>query len=122
MRFRSAHHPLSPPIPNDWLNRLRTRPIETVERSRRQVVIEFRAVRGELCLKIIKNFLLQTTGILRRLDHQWWHCAENRPFCHPAFAMASDVMHNLATAGRMTDVHGILEIEMFGQRGEIVGV
>src|SRR6516164_98899 len=36
--------------------------------------------------------------------------------------MASDVVHHLATAGGVADVHGVLELEMGGQRRQIVGV
>ena len=36
--------------------------------------------------------------------------------------MARDVVHDLAAAGGMADVDGVLEVEMRGQRREIVGV
>ena len=36
--------------------------------------------------------------------------------------MASDVVNHLAASGGMSDMHGIPEIEMGGQRREVVGV
>src|SRR5262245_40616106 len=36
--------------------------------------------------------------------------------------MARDVAHDLAAAGGMANMHGVLEIEMRGHRGEVVGV
>ena len=31
-------------------------------------------------------------------------------------------MHNFAAAGRMADVHGVLEVEMCSECGQVVGV
>src|SRR6266487_5508585 len=39
-----------------------------------------------------------------------------------AFAVARDVMHHFAAAGGVTNMHGVLEVEMRGQRRQIVGV
>jgi len=36
--------------------------------------------------------------------------------------MAGNVAHDLAAAGGMADMHGVLEVEMRRQRGEIVGI
>ena len=36
--------------------------------------------------------------------------------------MSRKIMHDLAAAGRMTDVDGILQIEMGSHRSEIIGI
>src|SRR5438034_4100640 len=47
MRFCASHHTLTPPIPDYALRWLRTRPVITVERASRQIVIELGSVGGE---------------------------------------------------------------------------
>ena len=39
-----------------------------------------------------------------------------------AFAVARDVMHNLAATGRVADVDSVLEIEMRRHCGEVIGI
>ncbi len=41
---------------------------------------------------------------------------------YTAFAVARDIMHDLAAAGRMADMNGIFQVEMRDHRREIVGV
>ena len=36
--------------------------------------------------------------------------------------MPGDVAHDLAAAGRVADVHGVMDIEVRGHRGQVVGV
>ena len=100
----------------------RAGPVVAIERSGRQVVVELRAVGGELRLQAVEHFLGQAARIGRRLHHQRRHGADDRRFCHAAFAMAGNVMHDFAAAGGMADMHGVLEVEMRRQRREVVGV
>src|SRR3989454_12541696 len=50
------------------------------------------------------------------------HRADDHRFCHAAFAVARQVVHDFPAAGRVADMHRTLEVEMRGQRGEVVGV
>ena len=56
-RLGASHHTLAPPIPDHPLRGFRTRPVITIERSSRHVVIELGSVGGELRLKAVKNVL-----------------------------------------------------------------
>jgi hypothetical protein len=47
---------------------------------------------------------------------------DDHRFCHPAFAVARQVVHHFASVGRMADMHGTLEVEMFGQPRQVIGV
>src|SRR5208282_527788 len=58
----------------------------------------------------------------RRLHHQRRHRTDDGRLRYSAFAVASDVMHNLTATGRVADMDGILEIEMRRHRGEVVGI
>src|SRR4029077_12390807 len=55
-------------------------------------------------------------------QHQGWYCADDGRFCHPAFAVASQVVHHFAAPGRVADMNRIFEVEMCGQRRQVVGV
>ena len=96
--------------------------VVTVERSRRYIVIELGAAGGELRLKVIEDRFGQPERIGRRLQHQRRDRADDRRLGHAAFAVARDVVDHFAAAGGMADVDGLLEVEMFGERGQIVGV
>src|SRR5271165_1271157 len=73
MRLGASHHALAPPIPDHPVRGFRTRPVITIERSSRHIVIELGSVGGELRLKPVKNLLGQPARISRRLHHQRWH-------------------------------------------------
>src|SRR5205823_14548249 len=110
----SAHHTLTPPVPDHRLRDFCTWPIETVEWSSWHIIIELGAVSGDLLLKIIEHFFGKTAGIFLRLYHQRRHRAEDCPFCDAAFAVARDVVHDFAATGRMADMDRVLQIEMLG--------
>src|SRR5258708_38681154 len=97
-------------------------PVVTVERSRRYVVIKLGSVGGELRLKPVKHLFGEPAWISRRLHHQWRHRADDRRFCNPAFAVAGNVVHYFASAGRVADMHRFLKVEMCGQRRQVVSI
>src|ERR1700719_792181 len=72
MRLRTPHHSLAPPVLDDSLRNLCTRPVEAVERTRRHVPIELGAVIGYLRLESVENVFRKTTGVRRRFDHDRW--------------------------------------------------
>ena len=61
-----------------------------------------------------------------RISHGFQHHRRNRPDQHrlgdPAFAVARDIARDLASAGRVADMDGILEIERRGEFGDIGGI
>src|SRR5437667_12340319 len=122
MRLGTAHHTLAPPVPDHSLRDFRAWPVISIEWSGRQIIIELGTAGCELPLKSVKNLLGQPTRILLRLYHQRRHRADDCCLCHPAFAVARNVMHHFAAAGGVTNMHGVLEIEMRGQRREIVSI
>src|SRR5205807_10415935 len=48
--------------------------------------------------------------------------ADQRSLRHPTFAVSSQIMRHLTTAGGMTNVHGVLQIKMRGQSRKVVGI
>src|SRR5450631_1866263 len=121
MRLRAAHHALPPPVLNGcfgWLARL----VVVVEGAGGHVAVELGAVCCESHLEIVEYLLRQPFGVGRRLYHQRRHRADDGRLRHPAFAVARDVMHNLAATGRVADMDSILEIEMRRHLGEVIGI
>src|ERR1700730_2953245 len=122
MCLRTAHHALAPPILDDRLRGFGARPVETIERIRRQVEIELRAIGRELGLQSVEHFFGKAARIGRRLHHQRRHRADQRSLGHPAFAMPPQIMGDLAAAGGMTNVHGSLQIKMRRQSRKVIGI
>jgi hypothetical protein len=116
MRLGASHHTLAPPIPNHPLRGFPTRPVITIKRSSRQIVIELGSVGGELRLKSVKNLLGQPAWIGRSLYHQRWHALMITAFATRPSPWRARVVHHFAAAGRMADMHRTLEVEMCGQR------
>jgi uncharacterized protein (UPF0248 family) len=52
----------------------------------------------------------------------WWHRADQHGLRDAVLAVAGDVVRDLAAPGRMADVHRVVEIEVRGERGQVVGV
>jgi hypothetical protein len=75
---------------------------------------------GLLPLAVLPNVFGERTELRHR--NQRWHRTMITPFCHPAFAVARQVVHHFAAVGRMADMHRTLEVEMFGQPRQVVGV
>ena len=71
---------------------------------------------------IIKHLFGRPAGIGGSLHHQRRHRADDRSFRNPAFTVTSNVVHHFAAARRMADVYCILQVEMRGERRQVVGV
>jgi hypothetical protein len=50
------------------------------------------------------------------------HRADQYRLRHAALTVSADVVHDLAATGGVSNVDGVLEIEMGGQRRQVVGV
>ena len=73
-------------------------------------------------MKSSNTFFGRPFGLAVRLQHQRRHRADDRRLRHPALAVPPEVVHDLAAAGRMADMDGILQVEMRGHRREVVGI
>src|SRR4051812_48149858 len=87
VRLGAAHHALAPPISDHTPRGFRTRPVVTVERPGRYVVIELGSVRGDLRLKAVEDVLGQAAWIGGRLQHQRRYRADDDRFGDAAFAV-----------------------------------
>src|ERR1700747_2287185 len=121
MRLCATHHALPPPVLNGrfgWLAGL----VIVVEGAGGHVAVELRTVRCERHLEIIEYFLRQPFRIGWGPQPQRRARGGDGRLRHPAFAVARDVMHNLAATGRVADMDSILEVEMRRHRGEVIGI
>ena len=124
MRLGAAHHALAPPVLDQAFQRFHAGTVEAVERARRQREIELRAVGGELFLQAIEHRFWQAAGIGRRLHHDRRHRGDDAALGHAArrLAVAGDIGDHLAAAGGMAHMHGILQVQMRGQRRQVGGI
>jgi hypothetical protein len=79
-----------------------------------------RTIDGELRLQVVKHFLGEAERICRRLDHQGRHRADQRCLARPALTMPAQIMRDFTTSGRMADVNRVLQVEMRGERSQVV--
>jgi len=63
MRLGSSHHALAPPIPDHSLCGFRTRPVVTIERSSRHIVVELGSFAGGLRLNPSNTSLDSPPGL-----------------------------------------------------------
>lgn len=110
--LRTTHHFLAPPILDYRFGSFRARPIEPVKRTLRQIAIELRAMSRYLGLKSVEYFFGEVARVSGRFYHQRRHRANEHRFCNPALAVPAQVSRDLASAGRVADVHCVSEIEM----------
>ena len=122
VRLGAAHHALAPPVLDDGLRRLDAGPVEAVERARRQRAVELRPVGGELRLEVVEHALGQALRVGVGLHHERRHRADDRGLGDAALAVAGEVVHDLAAAGGVPDVDGVVQVEVVDHGGEVVGV
>ena len=95
--------------------------VVAVERQA-EVVPELRAVGLNAGAELIERPRAACRRIGRRLQHQRRHGADQHCLRHALGAVAADIAGDLAAAGRVADVDGVLEVELLDQFREIVGV
>jgi hypothetical protein len=122
MRLRAAYHALPPPILDDGLGGFGARAVVAIEGTRRDVAIELRAIGRDLRLESVKDFFGKAARVGRCPHHQRWDRADYGRLRHPALAVSREVVHHLAAAGGMADVNGVLQIEMRGQRRQVIRI
>ena len=97
-------------------------PVEAVEGSRRQGPVELGPVGGQLGLQVVEHALRQAAGVGVGLHHERRHRTDQHGLRDAALAVPGDVVHDLAATGGVSDVDGVVEVEMGGQRSQVVGV
>jgi hypothetical protein len=117
----SRHHALQPERVPDAFGDFRACTVVAVERQA-QILEELRAVGLHAGAQLIEDLERSAGGIGRRLQHQRRDGADQHCPGNPLSAVAADVAGDLASAGRMSDVNGILEVELGNELGQIVGV
>jgi hypothetical protein len=75
-----------------------------------------------LRLQIVESLFRLTERISFGFQHQRWNRADENGFGGPGFAMARQIVRHLATAGRVTDMHGVVQVQMLHHRSQVVGV
>jgi hypothetical protein len=80
------------------------------------------AVSGNLFLPSVEDLLGQAARVGVGLEHQSWNGADQHGLGDPAFAVPGDVVGHFAAAGGVADVDGVVEVEVSGKRGKVVGV
>src|SRR5271168_295234 len=116
MGLGAAHHTLAPPILDNSLRNLRTRPIEAIERTRRHIEIELCPVGGQRLAEAVKYFDRGSAGITIGLEHKRWNSADQNGFGDATLGLTilRNITRHFAAAGRMADMDGVLEVEMLG--------
>jgi hypothetical protein len=112
------------PRRQNWSHALRNlgpRPVGTVE-WRAEILVELGTVVGHPGPDAIERFQWQAARIGRGLQHQRRHRAQQKSLGDTLGAVAADVASDFATAGGVAHVDGILQIEFFGECGEIIRV
>ncbi|MCY1173935.1 hypothetical protein D9M73_141180 [compost metagenome] len=122
MRLGTAHHSLPPPVEDRCLRHLRARAVETEKGAGGDIIVELRAVRGELRLITVEDLLGQTAGVCGGLHHQRWNRTDDRRLGGSAFAVTSEVMHDLAAAGGMADMDRVAKVQMLDHGRKIIGI
>ena len=75
LSLNPAHHSLPPPVVSDPLRNFRSRTVIAIERER-DVLVELRSMLGSTFAYLIEHLDRQSSGILVRLDHDWWNGAD----------------------------------------------
>src|SRR5262249_60357687 len=95
--------------------------VVSVERQRK-VLVELRPVSRDSVSNAIEGRDGQAARILFRLQHERRHSANENSLGDAFRSVTSDVASYFAASGRVTDVNCVLQIKMFSQRCEIVGI
>ncbi|MNF95797.1 hypothetical protein D3C84_785660 [compost metagenome] len=96
--------------------------VVAVKRPGGNVVVELRAVGRQLRLQVVEHRLGQAAGVAGGLHHQRWHRRQDRRLAGAVLAVAGQVMHHLAAAGGMSDMHCAAYPQVIDHRRHVIGV
>src|ERR1700674_4923528 len=120
-RFHPSHHPLQPPVLPDAFGNLGARPVVSVEREG-NVPIKLRPIFRILGSQVVEHRDGRASRILVRLHHQRRHRADEHGHADALLAVPPNVTGNLSAAGRVAHMDYVLQVKLFGEGCEIVGV
>jgi hypothetical protein len=122
VRLGAAHHSLAPPVVDHAFRRLGARTVVAIERTRGYVTEKLRAIGEQRGTETVEDLDRRAARILRRLDHDRRHRADQHGFRDASLAVPRDVPGDLAAAGRMSDVNGVAQVEVRGQGRDVRGI
>jgi hypothetical protein len=97
-------------------------PVVAVEGPGREGPVELGPALRHLGLEAVEHALRQAPGVGFGLHHERRHRTDQDGFRDAALTVPGDVAHHLAPTCRVADVHGVMQIEVLGHRGQVVGV
>lgn len=100
----------------------RVRAVVAVERPGSHRVVHLRTVGRQLRLVFVEHFFGRAVRVVPSFDHQRWNRVDEHGFGRSALAVPGQVADHFTAAGRMAHVNGVLEVQLLGQRREVVGV
>src|SRR5271167_41429 len=109
-RLHSPQHPLEPPLLTNTFRNLGARPVVTVERKG-NVPVKLRPILRILGSQVIENLDRCASRIFVCLQHQRWNGADEHSPADTFCAVATDVTGNFSTAGGMSNVDCIFQVE-----------
>ncbi len=122
MGLGAAHHALTPPVVDHPVNRFHAIAVEAIEGDR-QVLVELGAIEAGLLAQAVEDRDRQTEREGLSLQHDRRDGADQYGFRHPA--IAAELRHitgHFTATGRVTDMDGVLQVEMFNDRMGVSGV
>lgn len=120
--FMATHHALHPESVDQPLGRCGAGAVEAEERAAGHVLVELRTVGDGAGTEAVEDFDWQALGVGLGFQHQWWH-RRNQPGLGQALgAVPADIPGDFATAGGETEENHVVQVQMFDQFGEVVGV
>src|ERR1700728_2234922 len=92
------------------------------EEWQREILPELGAVAGGAGSDAVKDREGKAAGILVGLEHDGRYRTDEDGFCNALRTVAADVASDLAASGGVADHDSLLEVEVFEESGEGVGV
>ncbi|MOA05247.1 hypothetical protein D3C78_1248390 [compost metagenome] len=80
------------------------------------------AVVDQRLAKAIEHLNRQPSRVLLGLDHDRWHRTDQYRLGDAAGAMPGDVTRHFDTAGGVSDMHRVLQVEVLRERGHVGGI
>src|ERR1039458_1064431 len=115
-------HALNPEPIDHALRALRARPVEAEERPAGEVLVELRTAGDSAGTDFVEDLDWQAAGIGRRLQHQWRDGCDQGRLGHTFRAVAPDIAGDFTTARGKANQYRALEVELFHESREVVGV
>ncbi|MNV47621.1 hypothetical protein D3C71_1394950 [compost metagenome] len=116
-----AGHALPPPVLDHARRNSRTRAVEAVERATGNIQIKLRPVGRQLLAHVIEHLDWKTARVCRALDHDRRYRTNQNQLGHALvqLTMPGDIARRLPAAGRVADMHGVAQVQLLYQRGDV---